>query len=489
MKLTEKEALDIINRANDTNYKSFAEINLQVLPIPQNELLIQMGEKITKMVIVDSYTAKLRTIFSNAFASANMKLEIGAISEIVDTALLETSPDQINVATDLLPKLDAQPAQYVQHLFRNIKQRVELTINESIFRRAFTNINSFNSFMTLIVKRLADAQDKYMFEFIIKQIFLSTYNGKKIAVSDYPSFVKKIYSEFGSYAPYTSSLNLGAQPNASTLMPATTDGPTNVGTDAATGVLPIKTNSWDLEVEDGKSKFPRMVILTSGQVRTEILNDLATIFHNDVLSLENRFPKIIDIPLEVYNSQLTKLRTLTGDNTINTLVYAIDERALVILWNLEASKAQFWNKGEGEGLRNIVNAFWANVGVIPWMNGGYWYGTIQPAGTITPDQTTYNNEVLTTAAFFSQASNAIVAAENAQLAPLIQTALRGTGSDKTVADWPNCVVTLTNPASAATAASATIATGEVFVPVVSGKNAVVGTIPFTFYYKNTAAKR
>lgn len=485
MKFTEAEAMDIINRANDTSYKSFEELNLKVLPSSQNELLNQMQEKITKMFVVDTYTAKLREIFTNSFANANQKLEIGAISEIVDTALLETTPDTINVATDLLPKLDAQPAQYIQHLFRNVKERIELTINESIFKRAFTNINAFNSFMTLVVKRLSDGQDKYMFGFVIQQIFLSVFNGKKSAKTSLIDFIKDIYNEFGSYAPYTTQLNLGANPGATTLNPATTTSPINVGTDAIGDPLPIKTNSWDMTIADGKSKFPRMVILTNGAIRTQVLNILAEIYHDTSLSIENRFAKIIDIPKDIYDAQIAKLQAATGDNTINTLFYAIDERALVILWNLEASKAQFWNKGEGQGLRNIVNSFWANVGVIPWMNGGYWYGNIQQPSPVSQDQLTYYSEVQAVSTNFNLDANAIVAAADANIAPILQTALRATVLPKTVADWSNAVVIFTNPPSAATVTAPTEATYSVYVPVIQGKNATAPMqLSSAFKYKN-----
>lgn len=475
MNYTLTEALDIINRANGTNYTSLEQVASAANST--NEGLKDMINKITKMMIVDTFNADILSKFRNVFVHADEKLEVGALAEVVDVSLLPVDDDIITTPTDLLPKLDAVSAQYVIRLARNIKKRIELTINEAVFVRAFTTINAFNSFMTLIVKRIKDSEKKYLFDFIISQALISVYNGKDMGTGSSLDLIKGIYTDLGQYEPYTDQLNLGAIQGATTIPISTSDN--NVGMDTPQA-MPVKINTLAAEMVDGVEKWTNMVIFTSKKLTNEIYNDLATIFHSDFLSIQKRFPNIIPMPQTLYNKQLADLNA-QGNHNYDKFVMAIDKHALVFLWNLTAEKSQLWAKGEGKGLRQLVYSFWASAGYIPWNNGRYWVST-SPSATV---QQTYFSEVQALGVSFSNPTNAITAAALANMSPILQTALRGSSTAHTVIDIANIVVQTTTPAAAGTAATPTEATATIVVPALSGSGAVAPTsIPFTFYYKN-----
>ncbi len=335
MNLTLEQALAQINKSNGTNYKSFEEIQQFLSASPNgNERLINMLNKITKMIIGDSFRGELLNSFTNIFTLANQTIEVGALAEIVDAALIEAVDDIIKDKTDYLPSGIGAPAQYVLRAARNVQKKIPLEINESIYVRAFTALQPYNSFLNLITKRIKDGMYKFTYDFVMTEIFAKqVFNKQDLGSSSSGEFMINIYNYLVSRNPYTSEMNLGADFGKANIPLERIDSITS-NPDG----MPVKTNTLEIShSSDGTFGFPDLVLITSGLLEGQLIGELADIYHSKFISPRGKFASVISIAPAIY----AQMKTSLGLATTQDFVIVLDKRSLYMGTFQKLNKAQF----------------------------------------------------------------------------------------------------------------------------------------------------
>lgn len=358
MALTRTQINTLISTATSGE---FTELG-QVLNIAeQNEKLMNVGNKLIKMINVITFEEEFLTKFSNVFETGNEKIDIGALIQIIGLGLISVVDDTIASATDLLPDLTAIPLQYVKTMITDFKKRVELVVNNNIFARAFTSIGAFNSFLTNYIGRLNKSMVKAIYDYAYSDIMKNIKNiddtrgGNTPVTQTLKTVFINVYSHCAEMVPYSKKFNLGAVRGATTI---------TQGTDNRSGLdfsLATKDNTTPMEVVDGVTKFNTLNILLKGELYQKYNSlVLSTQFNNQYLALEKKFANVLIIPDEYVED--------TDAATTQSIV-VIAKDGYLIASNIETIQQQLWAKGTGGGIIQYVMFRYMAFGLIAFANG------------------------------------------------------------------------------------------------------------------------
>ena len=364
--ITEQQATSFVNQATGLGFKSFADIQAHISAVPQeqNERLTNINNKLIKMLTIETFKQD-KFGFENTMAYGGQQVEIGAQLQIIGLPLVPVKDDTIANATDLLPEIsgDTIPLQFVKTYITNFKKRVELIVNASVFERAFTSIGAFNSFIALYNDRIVKSMKLYFFEQGLAIINTGVKLSSTIAGSsaDVKAFFTGLYEDWATTAPYTDKFNLGGDYTTTPATPTIPAGTNN--TDGLDVSMPVKKNTTDWSKDaSGKLRFNDSILFVKASTLSEYNQKaLADTYHDDYLALEKLFSNVVLLP-DDFKFAGTGTEPKYG-------AFVLSNLAFLRATNIKALKTQFWAKGEGRGIYQMVMSHWTTMGVIPFANG------------------------------------------------------------------------------------------------------------------------
>ncbi len=334
---------------------------------------------LVKMIVQSTFKRTLGDYWTNFFGDLASRTDVvGALNKIVDAGELEIDDDTITVATDLLPDLSRTSGEYAKTFEMDVKKRVELILSMEEYKLAFTTLDSFNNFITLLKSKVGVAVYIYMWQYVQSTIIASIKNTVDLGdIKDQVVFQKLIYRDLAVYTPWSTEFNLGAVHGTPTI-PAGT-----INTLGADFQVPTKQNTLNFETSKmGTKKYTGLNAFMPAVAFENQADLLSTVYHDNTQNVVNRIGDIID--LTQASITLLKVKFLEHNDY---MMIVLDKDSLFISTRLETHKAQPWVKGPGGGIMQMVFSFWKTVALIPWANGIIYHGKQEvPPTDTTPDQ-------------------------------------------------------------------------------------------------------